>query len=114
MRPPARPRCGDRRHRTPPRLGAAPDGLSKRVTKHGLCRATFRQALLPVGFVFDADRVGDPVDVVEEGDDLDRVVDRGVAPALVTQFPNVLLPDRSRLAREAHGELTEHAYARLE
>jgi hypothetical protein len=37
---------------------------------------------VPLRLVVDADRLGDPVDVVEERDHLDRVVDRGVVPAV--------------------------------
>jgi len=61
----------------------------------------------PVGLVLDADGLGDPVDVVEVGDDLDRVVDRGVIPPRVAHAGDVLLAYGGGLVRQEHGEIAE-------
>ena len=71
-------------------------------------------SLRPVGLVFDADGLGDPVDVVEVGDDLDRIVDRGVAPPLAAQARDVRLTDGRGPVRQEHGEVAERANPRLE
>ena len=73
-----------------------------------------RRALSPVGLVCDAHGLGDPVDVVEKGDDLDRIVDRGVAPSLAAQAPDFRLAYRRGLVGQKHGEVAERADPGLE
>jgi len=68
----------------------------------------------PFRFELDADSIGDPVDVVEKGDYLDRIVDARVAPALASKVVGVSRRDRSRLVRELHGEVAQGMDPRLE
>ena len=64
---------------------------------------------LPLGLRVDADAVGDPVDVREVGDHLDRVVDRLVAEARGAQGLEVGRADRGGIARQRDGEVAERA-----
>lgn len=73
-----------------------------------------RSARRPVRLVVDANRLGDPVHVVEVRDDLDRVVDGGVAPAERAKGLRVLRGDGRRLERQLQREVAERADARLE
>jgi hypothetical protein len=68
----------------------------------------------PLGLVLDADRIGNTVDVVEVGDHLDCVVDRGVAQALGAQPLDVGGTDRGRPKRELDGEVAKGALLRTE
>ena len=58
--------------------------------------------------------LGDPVHVVEVGDDLDRVVDGGVAPALATEQVGVLPAHRRRSAVSLIAKSTERPHVRRE
>jgi cell division septum initiation protein DivIVA len=73
-----------------------------------------RRRVGPLRFGLDADSLGDPVDVVEEGDHLDRIVDARVAPAVASKDVGVSRRDRSRLVREFHGEVAQGMDPRLE
>src|SRR5262245_2185400 len=66
---------------------------------------------LPLRLVLDADRVRDPIDVVEVGNDLDRVVDARVAPALRAHAVDVRRRDVRRLERHLDGEVAQAAQA---
>jgi len=58
----------------------------------------------PLRFGLDADSFGDPVDVVEEGDHLDRIVDTRVAPAVTSKAVDVIaeteVPDGTKVSPE--------------
>jgi hypothetical protein len=62
----------------------------------------------------DADGLRDAIDVVEEGDHLDRIVYRRVAPALLPQPLDRVLLDRGGLTGQQDGEVAERTDARLE
>lgn len=68
----------------------------------------------PLRLALDADSLGDPVDVVEEGDHLDRVVDAGVAPAVASKALGVSVGDRSGRVRELHCEVAQGSDPRLD
>ena len=84
------------------------DGITRRLGDRRVLRRAGRTAnpsggargcygaSSPLGLVVDADRVRDAVDVVEVADHLDRIVDRGVVPAVRPQRVGVLQPDRRR------------------
>src|SRR6188508_1835763 len=63
------------------RLGPTPDGMGRDGVRSARVRARPSSVRGPLRLVLDTHRVRDPVDVVEVGDDLQGVVDRGVAPA---------------------------------
>ncbi len=56
------------------------------------------------GFGIDAEGVGDAVDVIEIGDDLDGVQEVAVAEAVLAQGIDVLLADGARCSRDEIGE----------
>jgi hypothetical protein len=68
----------------------------------------------PFGLVLDADGLRDPVDVVEERDDLDRVVDGRIGEPGVAQAVDRLRIDPGRLVGERDGEVAERAQPRVE
>jgi hypothetical protein len=68
-----------------------------------------RSASLPVGLVVHADSLGDPVDVVEVRDHLDRVVDGGVGQADFAQALEIGRRGRRRLAGYLDRKVTERA-----
>jgi hypothetical protein len=68
----------------------------------------------PLRFGLDADSLGDPVDVVEEGDHLDRIVDACVAPAVASKAVGVSRRDRTRLVRELDCEVAQRPDPRLD
>ena len=53
------------------------------------------------GLEIDAQAVADAIDVAEVRDDLDRIVDGRVAPAMSTQLVKIRLRDRPRLNRQS-------------
>ena len=71
-------------------------------------------AATPLGLVLDPDSLGNAVDVVEVGDDLDRVVDRHVVPAVVAELVGVGEPDGGGRLRQLDGVVAEGPYPRLE
>ena len=68
----------------------------------------------PLRFGLDADPFGDPVDVVEERDHLDRIVDARVAQAVTSKAIDVSRRDRGGLVRELDGKVAERPNPRLD
>ncbi len=79
-------------------------------------RSGQRVALLavPLGLALDAHAFGDPVDVVEERDDLNGVVDGGVVPAVAAKEIGILTADLRGRRGELDGVVAERADAWLE
>src|SRR4249919_949369 len=65
----------------------------------------------PLRLVLDPDAVGDPRDVVEVADDLDRVRDRRVVETLRSKSVDVGLLYLGGVVSELHGEVAERALA---
>src|SRR5688500_1392114 len=68
----------------------------------------------PFRIGIDADSLGDPVDVVEERDHLDRVVDARVAQAVASKAVDVRRRDRAGLVRQLDGKVAQRANPRLD
>ncbi len=89
------------------------------VTRHG-CHGSLAAALLlpacpgfaHLGLGIDSERVGDATDVVEVGDDLDRVQDVAVGKAVPAEGIEVLRPSGGGGASDQLGELGEGFLAR--
>jgi hypothetical protein len=72
-----------------------------------LHRASLAGTGCPFGLVLDPHGFCDPVDVVEERDDLDRVVDGGVGETGLAQAIDRRGVDRGRLAGQRDREVAE-------
>jgi hypothetical protein len=68
----------------------------------------------PVGLVVDADGVRDAVHVVEVRHDLNRVVNRGIAPTEAAQAFDVVRPGGGWRMRDLDREVAERADVRLQ
>src|SRR6185312_6703587 len=105
----------DRRRPSPStagRLVPTPDGRAARSST--TCWSAYSSVSRPLRLVVDAHHIRDPVDVVEVGDHLERIVDRRVAPALRAHGIDVCAHDLRRLERHLDGEVAQAAHARLE
>ena len=72
------------------------------------------QGVGPFRLGLDADSLGNPVDVVEERDHLDRIVNARVAQAVTSKTVGISLGDRSRLMRELHRKVAQGSDPRLD
>ena len=71
-----------------------------------------RVCILHFRFRINAQRVGDAVDVIEIGNDLDGVEDVAVGQAVFAQLVHVPFPHRGGFARHELGEFPERPFAR--
>jgi hypothetical protein len=85
-----------------------------RADDEDLHRASLAGAAGPLGLVLDAHGLRDPVDVVEERDDLDRVVDGRVREAGGAQAVDRGGVDRGRVVRQRDREVAKRAAAGVE
>ena len=69
---------------------------------------------LPVGLGIGADRFGNPVEVVEVGDHLDRVVDRGVVEPDRTEPVRLGRPHRGGVERQLSRVVAKRSGAHIE
>ena len=72
------------------------------------------ESLAHFGFGIDAEAVGDAVDVIEVGNNLNRVEDIAVAQPVFAKRVEILSPDSGRRARQQLGEFAERFLPRQE